>query len=61
MCSDPRGPLVKIVAVEEPTYEKPRVTLTLSCGHTTEPNPIYHYKVGADYRCFKCKQQSEPK
>lgn len=31
-----------------------RVTVTLNCGHTADPNAIYSYKVGAPYRCFNC-------
>lgn len=47
----------KIVLVEWPSFGK--VRLTLSCGHTSEPNPIYAYRAGDVYRCFRCDEESK--
>lgn len=60
MGNDPRGPLRKIVAVDPPSIERPACItyLTLSCGHVSESNGIYSYKVGADCRCFACRKEN---
>lgn len=48
MSDDPRGPVRQIVEVKNDRQ------LILSCGHTAECNPIFHYKQGNDKRCFEC-------
>lgn len=48
---DPRGPMRRIVAVE-PTSACTWVTF--DCGHISEMNQIYTYKVGALSNCFHC-------
>jgi hypothetical protein len=50
---DPRGPVMTITHVSEsPTGSE--TLLKLSCGHVARVNQIYHYKVGAESRCFQC-------
>lgn len=57
MNNDPRGPVRTITSVNftaEITY------LTLSCGHINTANQIFHYKVGNDSRCMKCRSNVLP-
>lgn len=51
--TDPRGPVQHITAVE--VEETPsRTWVTLDCGHISEMNQIYTYKIGAEMHCFHC-------
>lgn len=49
--TDPRGPIKQITAIEE---RSDITLLALTCGHVSKANQIFHYKVGADSRCFEC-------
>jgi hypothetical protein len=51
--TDLRGPIRKITEVDA---SPSGTTLTYDCGHKGQANQIYHYKVGADSRCFICGQ-----
>lgn len=51
LTNDPRGPMRMITAVE-PRIDCTRVTF--DCGHTSSLNGTFHYKIGADCRCFHC-------
>ncbi len=57
MWQDPRGPIRTIVNIKGPTVEDGTVSVTLSCGHTARPNPIYAYHDGEEYRCFACRTE----
>lgn len=55
---DPRGPVRTITAVGE--YRQSTTALggcipmTLSCGHISEGNFTFSYRVGDPSRCFEC-------
>ncbi len=53
---DPRGPIVRIIAVEESPSGGATIIAT-SCGHRSEVNQIYSYRVGSESRCFKCRKE----
>ncbi len=63
--NDPRGPLQKIVEVQE--YRLTRLDhhsggctpVILDCGHVRELNPTFHYAIGDDCRCFTCADCKE--
>lgn len=62
--NDPRGPVRTITAVGEvrrataPTIGD-CTPVNLSCGHVSEMNWIFQYKVGAYCRCFQCGQDEQ--
>jgi len=61
---DPRGPERTITCITEertPCREGILFSLivTLSCGHTSRPNPIFKYVLGEPYRCLCCLKETE--
>lgn len=53
---DPRGVIVKTVAVNEHISDDHCLTKTLvyDCGHLANVNPIYQYKIGETGHCLRC-------
>lgn len=56
--TDPRGPERTIVAVKHTTSV---ALVTLSCGHVSNCNQIYTYKIGGRHRCLRCLEPAEEK
>ena len=51
---DPRGPERSLEAIE---YTARCTLITLSCGHVSECNAIYAYKIGSTSRFMKCRRK----
>ncbi len=52
--SDPRGPIRKIIAIDDSRTDG--TLITMDCGHVGRFNQIFHYTLGADLRCFQCRE-----
>lgn len=50
---DPRGPVRRIVALDKRTDG---TRADLDCGHTADLNQIFHYRVGDEQRCIRCRR-----
>lgn len=52
--SDPRGPIRKVVEIEETTTA---TFLTLSCGHRGSHAQHFTYRIGEPCHCFQCGEE----
>lgn len=56
--TDPRGPLRKVVKVENEMPDSTTITAKLiyfECGHIGKFNPIFDYSKTEHAHCFKCR------
>jgi hypothetical protein len=65
---DPRGPMRKLTKIEEiytPAKDRDGDCITLKvflyydCGHVSETNPTFSYRVGTDHHCYHCGHPSD--